>query len=200
MRTTGESLADFLLGGTRAKLLTALCSKPNAQLFLRELSRNLAISVGTVQRELAALAAYGLVLRVERGNQVFYSINQSHPITPELISLLRKTSGLYFALREVFESFKGVVQYAAVYGSFAKGTETPESDVDLLILGSLKVEDLLEKLAPLEQQLGRMINPTIYSPEEFQTKLRSRNHFLNSVQKGQLHFLLGNEDEFRAIR
>jgi hypothetical protein len=42
-------------------------------------------------------------------------------------------------------------------------------------------------------------NPTVYSVEEFKSKLSSGNHFLTAVLKSQKEFLLGDEDELRKV-
>jgi hypothetical protein len=51
----------------------------------------------------------------------------------------------------------------------------------------------------LRRNIGRPINPTVYSVDEFKSKLASGNHFLTAVLKGQKEFLLGDEDELRKV-
>ena len=46
-----------------------------------------------------------------------------------------------------------------------------------------------------ERDLGRSINPTVYSPKEFKAKLQERNHFLKSVMRGEKVLLIGDENE-----
>ncbi|MCL6270781.1 nucleotidyltransferase domain-containing protein [Sansalvadorimonas sp. 2012CJ34-2] len=60
---------------------------------------------------------------------------------------------------------------AFIYGSLAKGEEHANSDVDIFLIGDeLSYCEIMELLEPAEQQLGRTINPTIYSTEEFAPK------------------------------
>ena len=84
--------------------------------------------------------------------------------------------------------------------SFARGEERAESDIDLMVIGEVTLDDLLGQVSPLERKLNRPINPTIYAREELRTKLHAGNHFLGSIQSAQLIFLIGNENEFREIR
>jgi hypothetical protein len=51
----------------------------------------------------------------------------------------------------------------------------------------------------VEKNIGRPINPTVYSVEEFKSKLASGNHFLTAVLKSQKEFLLGDEDDLRKV-
>ena len=79
------------------------------------------------------------------------------------------------------------------------GEETAGSDIDLLIVGKAKLEDVLASLGNVEASLRRPVNPTVYSPAEFRTKLTTGNHFLNSVVRGDKVFLIGDEDEIRKV-
>ena len=200
MRTEPSALGDLLFGRTRGRLLATLYDKPDSTFFVRQLARHIDGSAGTVQRELATLTAAGLLLRDDRENQVFYRANRAHPAFPELHSLLAKTTGVFHMLREALTPLAENIEFAFVYGSFAKGEEKAESDVDLMVAGEVTFDDLLRQVAPVEQVLNRPINPSIYARDELRTKIHSGNHFLKAVQPGPLVFLIGSENEFREIR
>ena len=200
MRTDGSALGDLLFGRTRGRLLATLYDKPDSTFFVRQLARHIDGSAGTVQRELATLTAAGLILREDRENQVFYRANPAHPIFAELHSLLAKTTGVFHMLGEAFAPLAERIEYAFVYGSFAKGEEKAESDVDLMVIGEITLDELLGRISSVEQALCRPVNPTIFAPDELRMKIHSGNHFLNAVQGGPLVFLVGSENEFRQIR
>ena len=103
-------------------------------------------------------------------------------------------------LREALAPLAERIEYAFVYGSFAKGEEKAESDVDLMVTGEITLDELLGQVLPVEQALNRPINPTIYLRDELRTKIHSGNHFLKAIQGGPLVFLIGSENEFRQIR
>ncbi len=193
-------LGDLLFGRTRGRLLATLYDKPDSTFFVRQLARHIDGSAGTVQRELATLTASGLILREDRENQVFYRANRTHPIFAELHSLLAKTTGVFHMLREASTPLAERIEYAFVYGSFAKGEEKAESDVDLMVIGEITLDELLGQVSSVEQALSRPINPTIFARDELRTKINSGNHFLKAVQGGPLVFLIGSENEFREIR
>jgi predicted nucleotidyltransferase len=200
MRTGGLALGDLLFGRTRARLLATLYDKPDNTFFIRQLARHIDGSAGTVQRELATLTAAGLILREVRENQIFYHANRAHPIFAELHSLLAKTAGVFHMLQEALTPLSDRIEYAFVYGSFAKGEEKAESDIDLLLTGEITLDELLEQMSPVERQLNRPISPTIFAREELRTKIHSGNHFLKAIQSGPLVSLIGSEHEFREIR
>jgi predicted nucleotidyltransferase len=200
MRTPTSAVGDLLFGQTRGRILATLYDKPDADFFVRQLARHINGSVGTVQRELATLTAAGLILREDRENQVFYRANQAHPVFAEMHSLLAKTAGVFHLLQNALTPLAQDIEFAFVYGSFARGEENAESDVDLMVVGEATLDDLLTRLSSIERSLSRPVNPTIYAREELRTKLHSGNHFLRAIQGAKLTFLIGTEDEFRAIR
>jgi predicted nucleotidyltransferase len=91
------------------------------------------------------------------------------------------------------------ISLAFIYGSMARQEEKAESDIDLLIVGKVALEDVLTCVSDLEPSLGRAVNPTVYSLAEFKTKLKSGNHFLNSVVRREKIFLIGDEGELRRV-
>ena len=199
MRTNITSLGNLLFGQTRGRVLSTLYGKPDEAFFVRQIARNVDVSVGPVQRELTTLAGAGLILRAQTGNQVFYRANRDHPAYIELHSLLAKTTGVFHQLAEALAPLAENIQFAFVYGSFARGEENADSDIDLMVVGSVTLDNLLERLAPVERTLRRPVNPTIYSQEEWRVKLQADNHFLKAIQKGKNTFLIGDEHEFRKL-
>ena len=103
-------------------------------------------------------------------------------------------------LSEAIAPLAHEVEFAFVYGSFARGEEKAESDIDLMVIGEVTLDALLHSLAPVEQKLGRPVNPTVFARQEARTRLHTGNHFLKAIQSAQLVFLIGSENDFREIR
>jgi predicted nucleotidyltransferase len=200
MRAEVGALADVLFGKGRGAILALLYGHPDQSFYYREITRQLVgVSVGTVQRELDTLSRLGLIARSTVGNQVFYRANRNHPIFPELRALVGKTVGASRVLSSVLAPLAERISLAFIYGSMARQAEKAESDIDLLIVGKVTLEDVLTSLGDVESSLGRPVNPTVYSLAEFKTKLSNGNHFLNSVVRGDKVFLIGDEDELRKV-
>src|SRR5271157_2603230 len=138
------------------------------------------VSVGTLQRELDTLSQLALIDRSTVGKQVFYRANRNHPVFPELRALVAKTVGAIQVLRSALATLAERISLAFIYGSMARQEEKAESDIDLLIVGKVTLEDVLAHVGDLEKSLGRAVNPTVYSLGEFKSKLAGGNHFLNS--------------------
>jgi uncharacterized protein len=197
MSTTG--LTDLLFGRTRGAVLALLYGRADQSFYTREIARQVGASVGAIQRELENLSKVGLILRKSVGNQVFYQANRDMPIFPEMRGLINKTIGIFGILGSALRPLSKQIVAAFVYGSVARKQETAQSDVDLMVVGKVTLDEVLSRLSTVEKGIGRSINPTVYSVAEFKSKFASGNHFLTSVLKGQKVFLLGDEDELRKM-
>ena len=86
-----------------------------------------------------------------------------------------------------------------IYGSFARGKEHGESDIDLLVVTDRNSGKLYGALSKLEHQFNREINPVVYSRKEFSRKTASRDSFVMNVLKQPCRILKGNPDEFSKV-
>jgi len=197
--STEPGLADLLFGRTRGAILALLYGRTDQTFYTRQIAREVAASVGAVQRELENLTKVGLVVRTSLGSQVFYQANRDAPIFSEMHSLVNKTVGIFSMLRSALRPLASRIAVAFVYGSVARQAETAQSDIDLMVVGKATIDDIISHLANVEKNIGRPINPTVYSVSEFKAKIADGNHFLRSVLKGQKLFLLGDEDELGKV-
>jgi predicted nucleotidyltransferase len=195
MRTETNALGDLLFGQTRGRILALLYGTPDQAFFTRQIARQVGTSVGTVQRELETLSQIGLIERSATGMQVFYQANRDHPAYAELHSLVAKTAGAFHILRSALAALAKKIAFAFVYGSMARGDENAVSDVDLMVIGDVSLDEMLMQLATAERDLGRSINPTVFSLKEFKSKLNAGNHFLKSVMRGEKVLLIGDEND-----
>lgn len=187
--------ATLLFGTYRRKVLGLLLLHPGEHFHLREIARITGTQPGTVRRELSLLASAGLIERAVQGNQVRFRANETYPIYDELRSILKKTAGVADQLRAALGPFTDRITIAFVYGSVASGQERVTSDIDLLIVGTVKFEDVVRVLHPCQEELRREINPHVYSPAEFKRKASEESSFLARVLKGPKLFVIGSDHE-----
>jgi predicted nucleotidyltransferase len=194
-----HTLSSLLFGGYRGRVLGLLLLQPEQSFHVREIARLTGTAVGTLHKELSKLAAAGLLLRREVGNQVLYAANMACPIFPELQGLLRKTSGLADILRDSLAPLAGQISVALVFGSIARGEERSGSDVDVLVVGDVPFVDVVKALHPAQAILQREINPVVYSLAEFRRKWAAGEAFLRGIADHAKIFLMGSEDDFGKL-
>jgi predicted nucleotidyltransferase len=193
-----ERALDALFPRIRQVLLGATLLQPERWWYLSDLAKHLAVRPSSLQRELAALVDAGILNRRQDGNRIYFQPNSDCPFLPELQGLLVKTAGVVDILREVLSRFAKGIDWAFVYGSLARAEELASSDVDLMIIGQVGLADLTPALRRAEGRLGRPVNPTLYTREEFATKLQAGHHFLKAVLDGEKLFILGDPHDLAA--
>ena len=95
--------------------------------------------------------------------------------------------------------FENKIIYAFVYGSIARRKERATSDVDLMAIGTVGLSALAPTLAKVEKRLGREVNVTDYSENEFRKKVVEGDHFLTTVLKGSVQFVKGEKRDLDAV-
>jgi predicted nucleotidyltransferase/predicted transcriptional regulator with HTH domain len=181
----------------RAKILGWLFTHPDESFFVRQIALILKEDPTNVSREMAKLEELGILRSKRNGNLKHFQANQECPFFQELKGLILKTTGVAGRIRASLDKLAGI-EYAFIYGSYAKGEEKADSDVDLLIIGDVDMDRLDSNLGKLEKTLGREINYVLYSMEEFKSKKKAKDGFLMDVLRGKKIMLVGAENGFEA--
>ncbi|HEY8050356.1 MAG TPA: nucleotidyltransferase domain-containing protein, partial [Ramlibacter sp.] len=85
---------------------------------------------------------------------------------------------------------------AFVFGSVAKQTDTAASDIDLMIVSdTVEFPEVILALQPVEQGIGREINPVIYTAKELAQRAKNDNGFVSRVLSQPKVWLFGSEDD-----
>lgn len=190
------SIATALFTASQTRVLRWLFGQPERGFHLNELLRLTGLGSASLQRELKKLAEAGLVRSERVGNLRKFQANAQSPVYEELVALTRKTLGVEPLLREALEPLGSKLEAAFIYGSVAKGTDTANSDIDVMLVGKdLLLGKVLEVLVPLEAQLGRRINPTLLTPAEFKRRRAERDSFVNRVLSQPTLPLMGDVPE-----
>ena len=117
----------------------------------------------------------------------------------DLQAVFAKTVGIADVLRAPLLPLRSRIDLAFVFGSAAAGRESATSDVDLLIVSGHDPRVLAIVLAEAGQQLGREVNVTTYSTDEFRARLAAGRAFLTGVLDGAKIWLVGNDADLRAV-
>ena len=177
-------------------LLRLFYTNPGKSFYMQEIGKILSKKPGVFQRTLNRLVQEGLLISEYRANARFFHANAGHPLYFEVKNIIAKTAGVEAALREMLGRIKDV-RSALLYGSFAKGKERSDSDIDHLIVGSPRVEDRLMKEIPrLEKQLQREINYKLYSEVEYRKRRSQGDPFLEEVLSDKKVILKGDPNVF----
>lgn len=198
--TANSPVLEQLLGSRlRAKLLGWLLSHPGERYFVRQLAGLLQEDSTNLSRELSRLETLGVVTGSREGLQKYFLANSNSPIYPELRGLVLKTSGVGDILKQALRPLSDRITVAFLFGSVAAGKETAASDIDLFVAGDVSLGEVVGVLSPVQDQVGREVNPVVYPVTELRAKLELGHHFLQSVLAGPKVTLWGDAREFERL-
>ena len=176
------SIGDALFTKAQQKMLALFFGQPDKSFYLNEVVRLAAMGKGVISRELTKLTDAGLLVVSKQGNQNHYQANSACPVFNELILVVKKTFGVTAVLKTALVSLMPQLEQAFIYGSVAKGEDHGGSDVDIMLVGDdLSYAEIMHILDPIEAELQRPVNPTLYSPAEFAERLSEGQNFLTKV-------------------
>lgn len=195
MGTSLESgLASGLFAPVQQRLLGLIFGQTDRRFQSAELIRLVDSGTGAVVRQLGRLAEAGLVTISSEGNRKFYQANPASPIFAELKGIALKTTGLAEPLREALVPLSHSIESAFVFGSVASGSDRASSDIDLMVISdTLTYADIFTAVHPVEQRLGRTINPTVVSRQDWDRKRNTPDAFARRVADAPKIILIGSE-------
>jgi predicted nucleotidyltransferase len=190
-----RGLAGALFTPVQQRVLGLLFGQPARRYQSAEIIRLADSGTGAVHRQLRRLETAGLVTVTRQGNQKFYQANRDAPIFKELHGIALKTSGLADPLRAALEPYADAIAVAFVFGSIADGSDRAESDIDVMVVSDeLSYPDVYGALSEAEQILGRTINPTVLTRDEWHRRRNTPDSFVSRLAHGRKIIIGGDED------
>ena len=180
-----NSAVDLVFGTSdvRRRILAAFYATPGLVTHPRELARRLGHPSQVVGRELRRLEEAGILMSELVGRVRRYRVDVGSPIASDVRGLVLRTIG---AEALISASLAGVlgIEEAWIFGSHARGTGRPSSDIDLLVIGPVDRAALSERLVEVEQELGRDVNVVAYTRGELAVLVSAGDPFISDVLAG----------------
>lgn len=172
----------------RYRIFKTLFGNPGRAYHLRGLAAAAGVDPSNVSKLLPKLVEAGLVER-ERGEPTArYRARSDNPLLHALTALFSQASDLVADLRVVAEKIAGDV---AIFGSSASGTDMPDSDVDVLVVGPVSQIAVQAAFKPVSRRYKRPINVTVIEAKALKDELANGSAFWTSVLSGPMVPLKG---------
>lgn len=191
---------------TRRKLLGFFVLNADQRFYLRQIAGEIDEAVHSVRLELALLKKAGFISESGLGRQKFFTLNESYPYLPEIISIVAKLKASNYkefnftdhSRKALLEENLLRVKEALVskyhpekiilFGSLAKGKVNESTDIDLLIVKDTQKpynDRLRDVVSICDYNVG--IDFMIYNPEELK-ELSKTNSFVRNeiIKKGEV--------------
>ncbi|KIF83473.1 MULTISPECIES: nucleotidyltransferase domain-containing protein [Noviherbaspirillum] len=188
------SIADCLFPPPVQNILRVVYATPDKSFMLKDLIERAGTGRGNGQRHVELLLAAGVLKEGPRqGRQRTISANTKFPLYPELQSICRKSFGLIEPIRDALRPFEEEIGEAFVFGSVARGADTHQSDIDLMVVGTAPMMEVMETLAKAEEVLGRPVHLNMYTPEEW-ADLRVHDPVVSHISTDSIVRILPNAE------
>lgn len=188
-------MGDALFTTTQQKVLGLLYVQPDRSFYTNEILRLTGMGVATIKRELDRMVAAGILSMTRIGNQHHYQANPECPVYQELLGIVKKTFGVADVINLALSPLAAHIVRAFIFGSVASGKETSTSDIDLMIIGDVGFAEVASALYPVQQTLGREVNPKIYREKEWNQMLKNEDAFIKEVLEKPRMDVMGGANE-----
>ncbi|MFC2149169.1 nucleotidyltransferase domain-containing protein [Candidatus Auribacterota bacterium] len=167
---------DLLKATNSQKILFCLLNDPFGDFLESEIQKATKISKSGVNYALRELVSADFVFRAKRGKTFFYTLNRDDLVVRQL-KIIETVSGL----EKVLKLLKPLSSKIILFGSSSRGEDTPDSDIDLMIISRNK-DLVLSKLK--DCKCKRKIQSVIDTNTGFAEKKSKDPVFYEQVNKG----------------
>jgi predicted nucleotidyltransferase len=180
----------MILNNTEKLILEEFSKNRSKRIYGREIADKFHMNQKTISNVLNNMERENILKFKTEGKNKYYFLNENNPHIREVIkivelfkkiSFLEKNRKLEKLFQKIEDKTKGI---AIIFGSYAKGTQTPKSDMDLFILGNIG------ETRELEDSFGIEINVIKGQKDKFDMK----EPFIREVMEN--HVILKGVEDF----
>ena len=161
---------------TSQAILTFLCQNPQQSFYSGEIADKTELSKGGTNQSLRELAEQGALKTEKKGRMIFYSVDIKSPSIRQY-----KVWQNIASLEDLVRKIKPLAERVVLFGSCARGDDSQESDIDLLVVCQDKGR--VRTLVP-ETKAKRRIQLLVKTPQEYVQLEDKEPIFFKEVERG----------------
>lgn len=154
-------LTPFVRSDAVGSILAEMFLHPDQELTLAEITRRTGLAQAVVHKEVSRLVSTGVCRDRRDGNNRLIQVNFSHPLYTPMSQIIAACYGPVPVLRDLLGAISSVEE-AFIYGSWAARRSgeagLPPHDVDVMVIGDLTVDDLIDIQETARSLLGLEVN------------------------------------------
>jgi len=156
-----------ILTKTNVRIIELIDREPS---HIRDIADKLNISSGKVQQAINLFRGYNLISEKKQKNRIVISLNRENILVHKIKALINYS-------RIISTKAYKRLGKAGIYGSFNKGTDDKESDMDLFILTDKKELEITPIIRDLEKEMKRKVNFLVLNKEKIKQLKRQDPEF-----------------------
>jgi predicted nucleotidyltransferase len=177
-------IIDIIASGGCLRLLEPFLYQPGIEMYQSELIKKTRVPLNRALKLLKQMTQSGILIETEKAGSKFYSVSAENPVLKQL-KIMIVVSKLFDLARDF--SDKDIELY--VFGSAAKGEDTENSDVDVLIIADSNNASVNKLVSRLKNKMTREVSPVIYTPMEYAGLYNKEKAFYESVERYKIKVL-----------
>lgn len=189
-------LSHFFTNQTLVDVLLFFLLQPSEKAYLSQIVDSTGKTLILVQRTLKRLVETGLILKSIHHRKAYYRADLKHVAYEDIKQLIIKAKIFSKSFQDDIQSINDNITYGFIFGSFAKGTNTLASDVDIFLIGNLTYHDTGSFIFKLGRELTQEVNVVIFTPQEFSLAIKHKNSFILNILNEPKIWLFGDKREF----
>lgn len=170
-------LKDILIRTVEQRILSMLVANPDKAFYSREVSKKIKISLGAASNALRLLKENNVLTSEKKGKTNLYTLKLPNEYLERF-----KILNTLLTLESLAEKLKNISRRIILYGSYAAGTFTSDSDLDLFIV-SEKREEVLKAIANFKLNVAE-IKPVIKKQIEWMQLEKNEPEFFGEINRG----------------
>ena len=194
-------MEEYNINQTTLKILGLYRSDYGRSMHLRKIARETKVDVKAVQLQLKRLERLNILSSVLKGRNKEYAVNVGNPIARYYLMLAETYASVNylsrnFLVKKIVGEIAGRIDGTlTLFGSFAKGELTKQSDVDLFVMDGKKrgatARDVVREIGDM---VGREISVKFGSKEQFLRGIQESDPLVREVVSS--HIVLRGVDDF----
>jgi predicted nucleotidyltransferase len=194
-------LEEYNITQTTLKIIGLYTENYKKSIHLREIAREINVDVKSVQLQLQRLEKINVLSSVLKGRNKEYALNLNNIITKYYLIMAESFTSIvylkkHFLIKKIFNEIGNQTDGSLIlFGSFAKGGYTKESDIDLFVISEKKIDKTMA--LKTSDRVDRDINIKSLNKIQFLNGLRNKDPLINEIASD--HIILKGIDEFCEI-
>ena len=182
--TNDIDLINIVASNGCIQLLEPFLYKPGIEMYQSEVIKKTGVPLNKALKLLNFLTGHGILIETEKAGSRFYRVEEGNPVLKQL-KILITVSGLFDLTRGFAD--KNVEIF--VFGSAAKGEDTENSDIDLLILADTDKKTVNDLINHLKNHLEREVSPVVYTHTGYANLYNKEKAFYESIERYKIRVL-----------
>lgn len=175
---SGKTMNNIFLSTAAQQVWDFLCRNSQETFYSAQVASRTGLSQGGTNQALREMARQGLVKVERKGRMLFYRVDARSPLIRQF-KVLRNLA----LVEELIRKIKPLSERIVLFGSCARGEDTPDSDLDIFVVAGDK--DQVRRLMK-ENKDRRKVQLLTKTPQEFIALETKDPVFYQEVQKGMV--------------